>query len=379
MTVGAEDNQLNGGSPFESVAVIGVGLMGGSLGMACLKRGVAARVVGFDRDENTLHRALDLGAISEAAPSSRDAAKEADLVVLATPVGAIPAAFAETLPGMPEGAIVTDVGSTKMRVVDEIGRLAPSSVEFIGGHPIAGSERHGIEAASADLYDGCFWILTPTSSTSPSSYRSLMRFLSALGARVLSLDPERHDEALALTSHLPQLLSSTLMTFAAEVATSGEGMPLLTAGGFRDMTRIAGSSEEMWVDIVKQNQNALLEVIRKFQAAFGAAVESVAAGDWEAVKSFLAAGRAARNALPGKAGVAPSELIELRVPVPDRPGVLAEVTTTVGQAGVNIEDLDIVHSPEGGRGVIHLAVRGRENARAAAEAMARKSFRVEHD
>ncbi|HEX2259323.1 MAG TPA: prephenate dehydrogenase [Actinomycetota bacterium] len=365
------------GPQLDCIAILGLGLMGGSLGMACLQRGLVEEVAGYDLDPHTMARALERGAITRTAPNPRDAVAGAGIVFIATPVSAIVSTFGEALPAIPVGALVTDVGSTKTEVVEEVSRLTPSTVEFIGGHPIAGSERQGIEAASADLYDGCLWILTPTQETSTAAYQRLMRFLSGLGARVLSLDPARHDEALALTSHLPQLVSSTLMRFAADVAADGDGLPLLTAGGFRDMTRIAASSEEMWIDIVKQNRPALLNLMRKFQAAFDSAARALAQGDWDSLRESLASARRARNALPGKVGIEPSEMVEVLVPVPDRPGVLAEVTTTVGEAGVNIEDLDIVHSAEGGRGVIHLSVRGRSSAEIALRAIEKKGFKAE--
>jgi prephenate dehydrogenase len=361
----------------ETMAILGLGLMGGSLGLACLEQGLAKVVVGYDRDSRAAARALTRGAVTRAAPTATEAVAEAEMVFIATPVSAIPDVFAEALPAISAGTLVTDVGSTKSGVVEELGRLVPPTVDFIGGHPIAGSERQGIEAASGDLYHGCLWILTPTQGTSTGAYQRLMRFLSGLGAKVLTLDPARHDEALALTSHLPQLLSSTLMSFAAEVAASDGGLPLLTAGGFRDMTRIAASSEELWVDIVKENRPALLNLVHKFQEAFDSAARALAEGDWESLRRSLASARQARAALPGKAGIEPSEMMEVLVPVPDRPGVLAEVTTTVGEAGVNIEDLEIVHSAEGGRGVIHLTVRGRANAEVALRAIENKGFRVE--
>ena len=360
----------------ETLAVVGLGLMGGSLGMTVIERGLAERVVGYDRDPGSVHRALERKAITEGSPSLAGAVSSANLVVLATPVRSIPQVFSQAARSLSPGCVVTDVGSTKAGLVEAIAPSVPKGVHFIGGHPMAGSEREGIEAASADLYDGCLWILTPTETTSTAAYGRLMRFLTALGTRVLSLDPARHDEALALTSHLPQLLSSTLMGFAAEVAASGDGLPLLTAGGFRDMTRIAGSSPQLWVDIVRENQPALAAIVRRFQEALGGAADALEAGDWERLRSMLSDARQARHDLPPKPGLQPSELVELLVPVPDRPGVLAEVTTTVGEAGVNIEDLNIVHSAEGGRGVIHLTVSGRENAESAAGALRRKGYEI---
>ncbi|MGQ0678554.1 MAG: prephenate dehydrogenase/arogenate dehydrogenase family protein [Actinomycetota bacterium] len=362
--------------PLPIMAVVGLGLMGGSLGMAARAAKLVHQVIGFDNDPQTVRKALSMGAITHGAGSLPMAVANASLVVIATPVGSIPEVFREARPALAFGAVVTDLGSTKIGVVEQIAPLVPQGVHFIGGHPMAGSEKEGIEAARADLYRGCLWVLTPTESTSPDAYGQLMRFLTGLQVRVLALDPRRHDEALALTSHLPQLLSSALMGFAAEVASSGEGLPLLTAGGFRDMTRIAASSPEMWTDIVRENRGALLGLVRRFQEAFGSAADALEQGDWEGLRNWFADARTARAALIAQPGIAGAQSLELRVAVPDRPGVIAQIATSVGEVGVNIDDFTIFHTSEGG-GLIHLQIGGKQEAAAAREALERKGYKVE--
>ncbi|MEX2588523.1 MAG: prephenate dehydrogenase [Actinomycetota bacterium] len=362
---------------IETVAILGMGLMGGSFGMACLSKGLVERVVGFDSDPQATQSALKAGAITDCAFTLAWAVKEADLVVIATPVRAIPGVFAEAAPFLKAGCVVTDVGSTKAGIVQQVQDASTAAVHFVGGHPVAGSESHGIAAASPDLYDGCFWILTPIKQTAAEAEAALEEFLGRLGAKVLRLDPAKHDEALALTSHLPQLLSSTLMGFAADAATSGEGLPLLAAGGFRDMTRIAASSPEMWVDIVRENQPALLGLMKRFERTLAGVTEMLDRQDWEALGKSLHQAREVRRALPLKAGMDISELEEILVAVPDRPGVLAEVSTGLRESGVNIEDLNIVHMPEGGRGVIHIAVSGSHNAEVAVRALRDRGFSVD--
>ena len=361
----------------QTAAILGLGLRGGSLGLAVRGARLAERVVGFDKDPRVAARALEIGAVDEAAKSASVAVDRAELVFIATPVGSIASVFAEVAPAIGSGAIVTDVGSAKTGVVEQIAGSVPEGVHFIGGHPMAGSEKEGIDAARGDLYSGCLWILTPTEATPPAAYGRLVRFLTGLGCRVLALDPRRHDEALALTSHLPQLLSSTLMGFASDVANAGEGLPLLTAGGFKDMTRIAGSSPELWVDIIRENRPALLSVVKRFQSAFGTAAVYLEEGDWDGLRRWLGEAQVARRLISAKPGIAELELVELLIPVIDRPGVLSEITTSVGEAGVNIEDLNIVHSSEGGRGVIHLSVSGRTEAETARQALERRGYSVE--
>lgn len=362
--------------PLNKLAIAGLGLMGGSLGLSCLERGLATQVSGFDSDPATVARALEIGAINHAASSLAEAVRGAGVVFIATPVGSIASVFAAAAPSLSAGCIVTDLGSTKGGVVEQITPVTPAGIHFIGGHPVAGSEKEGIEAASAHLFDGCLWVLTPTDSTAPEAYGRLMKFLSGLGVRILALDPRRHDEALALTSHLPQLLSSTLMGFADQVANEGDGLPLLSAGGFRDMTRIAASSPDLWIDIVQENRAALLALVRKFQESLGSAADALAKGDWESLRRTLDQARAARGAFMTKPGVESAEIYELLVPVPDRPGVIAEISTTVNEAGVNIEDLSIVHSAEGG-GVIHLQVSGEGSAVCAGEVLRAKGYQVD--
>lgn len=356
---------------FQRIAIIGTGMIGGSLGLAINKN---IEVSGYDRDEGCLRQALSIGAISRAADDLRDAVSDADLIVLATPVASIAASFADAAPYLRAGVIVTDVGSTKNQIVKAIDAITPKGVQFIGGHPLAGSERQGIDAASATLFAGAFWILTPTENADAGSYGKLVRFLTDLKAQVLSLDPARHDEALALSSHLPQLLSSTLMAFAAQ--TSSAGLPLLAAGGFRDMTRIAGSSPVLWIDIVKQNRHAVLEMMKRFESVFHERLVEISRSDWDALERALSEAKQARDHMASKQGLRDSELVELVIQVPDRPGALAEVTTTLGEARINIEDLDIVHSPEPGRGAIHLLLGNIDAAAKAREALENRNFVV---
>lgn len=358
------------------VAIVGTGLIGGSIGLAVKHRGLARHVVGYDISAARANRAVEIGALDSAAASAAEAVDGADLVFIATPVGSVVDAFSEISKALGKDAIVTDVGSTKATIVTAIESSVPSGASFIGGHPLAGSEREGVDAADGDLYEGAFWILTPTPATEPGAYKRLVQTLTGMGARVISLEPHRHDEAVALSSHLPQLISSTLMAFADEAATSTDGLPILAAGGFRDMTRIAASPPELWVDIVKGNRVALLDVLTRFTTALTAAGRQLSEEDWEGLRSALSAAREARLGLPDKPGLAVSELVELVVPIPDRPGALAEVTTTLGEAGVNIEDIDIVHSPEGGKGTIHMAVRGPRAWNDALDALTKKGISV---
>jgi prephenate dehydrogenase len=342
------------GSPARAdvrrVAVLGTGLIGGSIGLALTQREI--EVVGFDASDERAAKALELGAITTIAPSLAAAVDGADLVVVAVPVGHIaPLAIAAFDAGAP---IVTDVGSVKAPVVAEIVAARPNRAAcFVGGHPMAGSEQDGVDGADADLFVGASWVLTPTTETDPAAFTTVRAIVGLLGAEAIEVEPAHHDALVALVSHVPQLAASTLM----DVASAGGGehriLMRLAAGGFRDMTRIAAGHPGIWPDILTANRDAVLQALDAYRDALGEVRAAVAGGDREGLLDMLKRARIARRNLP--VGTPPvEELVELRIPVPDRPGVIAEVTTLAGRLDVNVFDFEIAHSGEGGAGVIVL-------------------------
>ncbi|MFN2610565.1 MAG: prephenate dehydrogenase/arogenate dehydrogenase family protein [Actinomycetota bacterium] len=358
-----------------TICVIGTGLMGGSFGLACKRADPAIEVIGFDIDRRSLEKAVARGAIDRAGVDLASTVHDADLILIAVPSSMVAEVFHKIRSDVPPGAIVTDVGSTKSSIIDAIAESG-SEVAFIGGHPIAGSEHEGIDAASEDLFDGADWILTPTDATDAVAYGRLVRLLGSLGVQVLALDPRKHDEAMAVASHLPQVVASALMGFASDLA-SGGGTPLIAGGGFKDMTRIAASPTEMWVDILKENKFAVATAISGFGERLNELKGLVEEADWDKLRTVLDEARLARRALGAKPGIDVDEMIEIKIPVPDKPGALAEVTTSLGEAGVNIEDLNITHSPEGGRGTISIWVAGEDNARAATHTLVDRGYQPE--
>jgi prephenate dehydrogenase len=334
------------------IAVVGTGLVGGSIGLAL--RGLGHDVVGFDGDSNRAARAKELGAIDSVAASLEAAARNADLVFVAVPVSAIAGVATAALDA---GArLVTDVGSVKGPVVAEVVHARPdAAARFLGGHPMAGSEQDGVDGARADLFVGATWVLTPTAATDQAAFAELRALLRAMHAEVVSVTPADHDELVALVSHVPQIASSTLMDVAVTREAEHQALLRLAAGGFRDMTRIAASHPGIWLDILTSNRDAVLAALDAYLDALHGARELVAAGDRDALEKLLARARKGRRNLPVGAPVV-GELVELHVPVLDRPGVLAEVTTLAGRLGVNIEDFSIAHSAEGPAGVLKMVV-----------------------
>jgi len=281
---------------LKRLAVIGVGLVGGSLALALRRAGAVASIAGFDRDAQALERAAALGVIDTAAASASDAAKGADLVVVAVPVRSIGPVLHDVALAMDPQAVVTDVGSTKGEVValarEELRDRFP---RFVPGHPIAGREASGVEAAVADLFRAARVVLTPAAATAPDAVDLVKACWEAAGARVASMPAERHDRIFAAVSHLPHVLSFALVSELAERAYAEELLGF-AAGGFRDFTRIAASSPEMWRDIALQNRAALLEELDRYGARLAVFRELIARGDGPGLERLMTEARTARHA-----------------------------------------------------------------------------------
>jgi prephenate dehydrogenase len=233
--------------PFHRVSILGVGLLGGSIGLAARSRWPSCKVVGYGHRKATLERALEIGAIDEANDSAADAARGADLIVLCTPVGLLGEMLRQIAPALDPGAIVTDVGSTKRSVVDAAERLLPPGVHFVGSHPMAGSEKRGVDFARTDLFDNATCILTPTPKTDPAALASVEAFWKSLGMRTTMLSPDDHDRQLASISHLPHAVAAALVSMQSDAALA------LAGKGFLDATRIAGGDGALWRDILHDN------------------------------------------------------------------------------------------------------------------------------
>lgn len=324
-------------------AVVGCGLIGGSVGLALRARGW--HVTGRDQDATRQARALELGAVDTVGDDPL-----AELTFVCTPVLDIATEARAVLERQKRPGVVTDVGGVKAPVVAHV-----DDPRFVGGHPMAGSEQEGLDGADGALFEGATWVLTPTVDTDPAAYARVRAVVSSLGADVVALAPDRHDELVAVVSHVPHLAAATLMGLAADRAEEHATLLRLAAGGFRDMTRIAAGHPGIWPDICAENRDAIVAALDRLLGALADTRDLVAKGDRAGLLRALDKARVARVNLPGQVA-RPEELREIRVPVPDRPGVLAEVTTLLGELGVNIFDLEIAHSPEGGRGVLLLVI-----------------------
>jgi prephenate dehydrogenase len=339
------------------IAVLGVGLIGGSIGLAARGR-LEAEVVGFDPDPGTLARAVETGAIGRGASTPAEACKGAGVVFCAAPVAGLAELSAAALDACGPDAVVTDVGSTKRDIVAALG----ADERFIGGHPLAGAETSGVENAREDLFEGARWYLTPKSERSSGVlYDRLQRTVAGLGARAQAIDPEAHDRLMATISHLPHVVANVLAAQAAEELTrDSERMPEV-GPSFRDTTRVAGANPAIWGDIFASNSEAVAEAVDAVAERLRDAAALIRAGERDAVAEWHAAAAADRRRLL-EAELSGGPLRELRVVVANRPGTIAGLALALGEAGVNIEDMALYPTPDMSSGAVSLWVSGDEQA-----------------
>jgi prephenate dehydrogenase len=281
---------------WDTVAIAGVGLIGGSLGMALRERRLARKVIGIPRRAETVAEALSAGAIDEGTTDPA-AVSGADLVVLAPPVLQMAPLAARLAPHLKPGALVTDVGSTKGALLPQLEGRLPGHADLIGGHPMAGSERGGVLAGRADLFEGAVWVLVRTERTRPENLARLVSTVRALGAVPVEMEPALHDDAVARISHLPHVVAAALAEAADRGEVASEVLRLLVAGGFKSTSRIAASPPEMWRDICLTNREAILAVLGDFEAALGGFRQALEAGSGEGLLEAFSRGKAARDFL----------------------------------------------------------------------------------
>jgi prephenate dehydrogenase len=342
------------------LAVVGTGLIGASVGLAARRRG--ATVVGFDADPSVAEAAAERGALEEVASSLEEALADAELAVVAVPVGQLATEVRSVL-AAGDRCTVTDVGSTKAAVC----AAAEGSPRFVGGHPVCGSEARGPEHANGDIFDGATWFLAPLPQTEPERHRLVHGFVSGLGAIPVAIDPVAHDRLVALTSHLPHVLANVLVNQTGATRIDGHE-PLSSAGGsLRDMTRVAGANPRIWVDIFLENAGPLRDALADHRRGLEQVESALASGDAGFLARWIGEAALNRRGMLTEAYGDPGELQRLRVHVPDRPGVLAGITQALGAERINIEDFELQHvSPERGGTLTVLVAGAAEAGRAAA-------------
>ncbi len=357
-----------------NIAILGVGLIGGSIGIAARAR-MGAHVCGYDSDAEVLERALEMGAIDASAGDLASAVADAEAVFVATPVGALANTTQAALRHAGAQCVVTDVGSTK-RVVAQ----SAADQRFVGGHPLAGAEGAGVGQARPDMFDGATWYLTPARGTSGVLYERLHRLLVALGAQPAAVDAEAHDRVMASVSHLPHVIANVLVTQAHSTVGADEGVRAVLAAGatgpsFRDATRVAGANSAIWTDIYMANRAHVIEGIDGAVAELSEVRELLASENAEGLREWNERARREKARL-GRAEGAAEDARELRVVVPNRPGVIAEIALALGRAGVNIVDMALSPSEDNRQGVVALWLPGEAQLARAQELIGELDFPV---
>jgi prephenate dehydrogenase len=346
-------------APVSRLAIVGTGLLGTSVALAARRAGVAS-VRGWDADPSTLRESA-----VERASSLADAVADAELVVVSVPVGSVVATVRDALAAAPE-ATVTDVGSTKRTLA------AVEDPRFVAGHPLAGGATGGPGRASADLFDGAVWFLTPSPAADRAHVETVDRFVAALGARTVRLEPEQHDRLLAVTSHLPHALANLLMRAAAR---AGEDALGYAGASLREMTRVAGANPSIWADIFVDNGDLIAAALDELGRELADVERALREGERDAIEQWIGESASARSRMLEYAYRTEAKALNrIRVRIPDKPGVLARITQSLGAAGINIEDFELRHvSPEYG-GVLVILVAGGDQAELARTLLRREGY-----
>lgn len=347
---------------IKNITIIGLGLIGGSLALSLKKINDNFIITGYDNIPETMDIAIYRKLIDRPAVDYADSVKDADLVIIATPVRLIVEIANKIKDFLKSGTIVTDVGSAKENIVENMVQILPKDVVFIGGHPMTGSENDGVLSARNDLFVNAFYVLTPTDNTRTEALVALHTLFTKTGAKVITISPAEHDKIVSLISHLPHILSTNLVVLVDNQQKQLNNLFKLCAGGFRDMTRIAASNPKMWLDISIENKKEIINALNNYISHLNKFMKNLEAGNEEYIKNHYIQAKEARLNLPKFIDKDISKLYELRIGIPDKQGVLSEITLAISSAGINIEDISIFHSTEViGGGILKILVHG-ENA-----------------
>ena len=335
---------------FKNVVIVGLGLIGASIAGGIREAWPDVRLAGIDVDEHTRAVACEKGLVDEALDEDDPRFAEllqgdCDLVILATPVDA-DEPYLKAIAESGYAGIVTDTASTKERVTAMAAATLRYPHNFVPGHPMAGSEVNGIEGARADLFQGAYWILCPDENTPPDHIPALHELITGLGARVIVIAPDQHDRAVAVVSHVPHFVAASLVTLASRAADEQQTVMRLAAGGFKDTTRIAAGSPDLWCGIAFDNAEQVRAGLSDMRDILGAFADALEAGDRATLTALLKQAADLRRSLPAAWVPSSERLLEVRIPISNHPGAVAEVTTIASEVGCNIQSIEIDHVTE---------------------------------
>ncbi|MBY0597590.1 prephenate dehydrogenase [Bacillus bingmayongensis] len=360
----------------KKVLLIGTGLIGGSLALA-IKREHEVMITGYDIHSEQVERAKELHVIDEIARDLQTACEEAELIIFASPVEETTKLLRQlSLYDLREDVIVTDVGSTKGKIMNEAKALLPNGISFIGGHPMAGSHKTGVESAKAHLFENAFYILTPLSHVANHRVEQLKEWLRGTGSHFLVLNTEEHDYVTGIVSHFPHLIAAGLVKQVEKHAGDNPLIHQLAAGGFKDITRIASSSPKMWSDIVKQNRNHLLQLLEEWILEMKELHKTVANGDADELQNYFANAKEYRDSLPVRKSGAIPAYHDLYVDVLDKVGALAHITSILAHKEISITNLQIIEAREGLLGVLRISFQREEDRQKATITLQKEEYQT---
>ncbi|WP_438351258.1 prephenate dehydrogenase [Paenibacillus sp. FA6] len=343
------------------VAIFGVGLIGGSLAL-CFKNKPDITVVGHAHRPESIDKYMSKGVVDSATLSIEEAARDADFIFLCVPVGKLEQ-YLTQLSHLPlkKGCIITDVGSTKASISEAAEALRFKDVYFIGGHPMAGSEQSGVEAASILLFENAYYVLCPSTNIPEHAVETLEKLLSYTRAHIVKVDPKLHDEIVGAISHLPHIIAVALVNQISDYNESNILYRRLAAGGFRDITRIASSDPVIWRDILLNNNEVMLRLLQDWNEGISSFIDMLTNSDGQGIEEAFLKANAFRNELPeGRKGMITS-LLDLYLNVPDHPGIIGKIATVLGSEQINLSNIQIIESREDVPGVMRLSFRQEED------------------
>lgn len=361
---------------INKISIIGLGLIGGSIGLAIKRTSPQTQITGVDVNAENIQIAIRRKAIDKGTIDLKTGVSEADIIFLATPINTMYEVVPQIIPYLKKQAIVTDVGSCKTEIINTLEKILPSDCYFVGGHPMAGSEQAGMANADPYLLENAVYVLTPTQNTNQHAVLVLKQLIETMGANVITMDPARHDLIVAAVSHLPHLIAVNLVNTVGEYAEQDELTLMLAAGGFRDTTRIAMGHENVWTDIFRNNAETLLQVLKNFNNNL-AKFESLIANDsYLELKQSIAKARQIRRQIPLKPKGLLPKIYELTLTVPDEPGMIAKIANILSEKNINIIDIEILRVREGEDGAIRIGLKEEKDLNAAIQLLKQNNFEV---
>ncbi|MCH8276126.1 MAG: prephenate dehydrogenase [Bacteroidetes bacterium] len=350
---------------IDRISIIGTGLMGGSFGLALRRTRPELIITGFDRPE-VIERAVERGAVTHTASSLEEAVRDADVVLLCVPVLECMSLVSVVAPYLKQGCVLTDVCSVKSPLAQTAASVLPDGVSFVGGHPMTGSEKAGIDHADEFLYENATYVLCPPDGEDQRSfldrYSSLVDLVGATGARVMLMDAARHDRIAACISHVPQLLSIALVNTARQAQKKDPELLRLSAGGFRDMTRIASSSYGVWREILTSNSGPILDAIDSLMSNLQLMRDLLSENDLESMERLFKNAESTRSSIPPRSKGFLNPLADVFVFVTDRPGAIHHISGILAEADISIKDIELLKIREGTGGTFRLGLDTDEHA-----------------